>query len=1436
MNTTVDFDADGPAGRALAAYLNRLDERGIEFRQRIRQEVLAEFADAQDALLGYFADEDRIESSRETILDRHPAADERNVIRYVGDYALLEHIGTGGMGTVYRARQSTTGRIVAVKLVRNSSPEMLERFRREAQAIANLRHPNIVTLFEAGEHEGEFYYSMDYVENGSLSRAIRDARPSPKQAAEWTQMIAGALDYAHSKGVLHRDIKPQNILLDENRNPLIADFGLAKLMQDGKAWEQSRAIVGTFAYMPPEQAQASDAQLGPASDVYSLGATLYEMLTGQPPIEGDNEAEVIQRLVAREPKPIRPVNRAVPRDLETICLKCLLKEPERRYATARLLASDLERFLRSEPVQARPITAPERFARWCRREPFIAGSLLLVAISLLTTAIGFGVAFYREQQFSERLKVAARKIDAELARSLADQAAIALAADQPLRSSHLLGRALTVLEADPVDEAVVGELTASTKELERQIRQRLSAQINAFYPIEQVIPLTEPGYNDSMPLLSPLKEAPIKSAIRDSFIYVHFSPDKKYGLVVADSTTHGNALLYDFAEGRRIASVRLAESSAYFPITFSPSNDIFTLHGLGNSIRRWSLATGEELPSLTHPVVGEDSTVSDLEFLSNGSKIVSTTIRRNTVFLWDARSGKLLDQVAISTRSAANDSDGDCSVPLDENTVKNTPNGIDPPSILPPDSPIGEKRLEFVDDAEFQVSGDGQHAVLVLQERCHVFTASADGKLEVFVPDAATLAYMLSTDGSVLVIFGKDTVTTFDLQQKKQLVAPVELSTINVNFYLDTKSKTLLALQRNGTRSVIDIFSGKVSSLPPLFNSEHLVDPQLEDLGDFTPAGTSASNQQRIGELCSLEEASVRVDFNESSPFGRSTALFGGEQLLTPQPSTFLIPTGHEYDDVPLVSFLSVPKSLLMAKSDYSGSIHKLFHGQQRRLGPRLTFLEGDNLLEFHESSNRLISVEAIAATVWNIPDHLRIQDELKSIPIDRDQLVIDPQTLLPIGIIEGPTMHRDSQVSQLLTSTLDSDRMGELFDSSRRKQGNAHYLADSTGSTIWQIGIQDENDIVVRAYSFNRHDGLRLQREFPITSRIRSASVLTNGRFLLELGSVGELVSLAVLDIEREHVRFLEIGDNGVIHMVNPDAPESEPYGYYTTLPAYCLTSNDSTLYFRDKAHQANVLQLEGGQLSRLPLTLTADQAVMFDPAERHVVVQDASWKLSVYDLKNLSQPVQSIQNKIQGRTYSFRPSGREMFLAGDQGHVSFVNLDTGSMRSANWKYGWMAPRGYRWLNDVRMLTDDGVNRLRDTKSLQPLGQPMREHVCLSPDAQVMVNKDSENRHFLWDVNSGQMLGPPLPVDVESGLFNGDVNFHFSADSNWLYILDKGFLRKNPVPKPITGSARELQLRIELLTATAMDESLTLRGLDGHEWQIRSQRLRKGIDAFVDQ
>src|SRR5881394_992154 len=296
-------------------------------------------------------------------------------LRYFGDYELLEEIARGGMGIVYRARQLSLNRIVAVKVLlfgKFSSDTFVKRFHTEAEAAASLRHPNIVASHEVGEHDGQHYFSMDYIEGESLAELAREKSISPRQGADCLRTIAEAIHYAHGRGVLHRDLKPSNIIIAPDWQPHVTDFGLAKRLADDADLTLSGQVLGSPNYMPPEQADHKRGQVSAASDVYSLGAVLYHLLTGRPPFVAQTLEDTLLQLLNTEPIAPRLVNASVPRDLETICLKCLNKDPLRRYASAELLAEDLGRWLRDEPVLARRAGPVEKVLRWRRRHPGVA--------------------------------------------------------------------------------------------------------------------------------------------------------------------------------------------------------------------------------------------------------------------------------------------------------------------------------------------------------------------------------------------------------------------------------------------------------------------------------------------------------------------------------------------------------------------------------------------------------------------------------------------------------------------------------------------------------------------------------------------------------------------------------------------------------------------------------------------------------------------------------------------------------------------------------------------------------------------------------------------------------------------------------------------------------------------------------------------------------
>ncbi len=317
-------------------------------------------------------------------------------VNELGDFNLHEVLGRGGMGVVYKAHQKSLNRTVALKLIRAGelADQMeVDRFKVEAQSAALLQHPGIVSIFETGEIDNQHYIAMAYVEGQSLAEKISDKPVTMKEAATIALPISEAVAYAHKNGVIHRDLKPANVLIDQNGNPKLTDFGLAKQLEGESSLTASGDILGTPSYMPPEQAEGHTNLVTESADIYSLGAILYTMLCGRPPFQADNSYLTLMQVVSQEPVSPRQLNPSIPIDLETICMKCLEKDPKRRYASADDLAKELIRFLSGEPIEARPISTPARLWRWCKRKPLIA-SLSAAVVSSLILGLSFSI-YYR---------------------------------------------------------------------------------------------------------------------------------------------------------------------------------------------------------------------------------------------------------------------------------------------------------------------------------------------------------------------------------------------------------------------------------------------------------------------------------------------------------------------------------------------------------------------------------------------------------------------------------------------------------------------------------------------------------------------------------------------------------------------------------------------------------------------------------------------------------------------------------------------------------------------------------------------------------------------------------------------------------------------------------------------------------------------------------
>jgi serine/threonine-protein kinase len=376
-----------------------------------REELYGRFPQWREALDKMFEVYDGLSplplpwDARATVCGAAAARTSEEFPRRMGSYELLARIGSGGMGIVYRARQPRLNRIVALKVMAagaHDDEEASARFRAEARAVARLQHPNVVQIFEVGEYAGRSFFALEFVGGGSLDGKLdrEGRRPLPaREAAQLVEALARAMQAAHECGIVHRDLKPANVLLTAEGTPKLTDFGLAKKI-DEVGRTQTGAILGTPSYMAPEQAEGKTEEVGPLSDVYALGAILYECLTGRPPFNAATVLETLNQVRRDDPVPPRKLNPAAPRDLETICLKCLRKEPRKRYPSAGALAEDLRRFLSGESILARRAGSPERLWRWCRRNP--GRTTLAGAITLAVLALGIGAGWRAIEQASRR--------------------------------------------------------------------------------------------------------------------------------------------------------------------------------------------------------------------------------------------------------------------------------------------------------------------------------------------------------------------------------------------------------------------------------------------------------------------------------------------------------------------------------------------------------------------------------------------------------------------------------------------------------------------------------------------------------------------------------------------------------------------------------------------------------------------------------------------------------------------------------------------------------------------------------------------------------------------------------------------------------------------------------------------------------------------------
>ena len=607
-----------------------------------------------------------------------------------GDYELLEEIARGGMGVVYRARQVSLNRIVALKLMLPfSRPELTARFQAEAETAASLQHPNIVAIHEVGEYAGHLYFSMDYVAGSSLARRISDlgfrivdfSRP-----ARWLKTIAEAVHYAHEHGVLHRDLKPSNVLIDEFDQPRISDFGLAKRVP-GKLeiwnWKSeidltlTGQVLGSPDFMAPEQAEGRHAEVGPACDIYSLGAMLYHALSGRPPFQGETLTDVLRQVVSADPVAPRQLNPSIPRDLETICLKCLEKEPGRRFGSAQALADELSRFLRGEPILSRPIGPAGKVWRWCHRRPMLASLIsALIAVTLLGAA---GVSWQWRQTAAALQKVEWANRDgveklwgSYLAQARANRwsgragrrydslevlrQAAAIRPSLDLRNEAIACFTLTDARVAHQWETAAGSLVVLEPDCERfaswspavgliVCRVADGAELLRLPGGNEPIPVTRLSFSPNGELLAAAfsnprsvrfqiwelrrREVLCEVVVAGARQPMAFTPDSRL-IVVGDA--HGVLQVHDLARKQKVKELQVMRSPAH--IVFDPDGTRLAVCGVDNrDVQVVDFDTGTALKTLSHPrAAGEPSWHPD-------GVLLATPCEDFQVRLWNVQSG-----------------------------------------------------------------------------------------------------------------------------------------------------------------------------------------------------------------------------------------------------------------------------------------------------------------------------------------------------------------------------------------------------------------------------------------------------------------------------------------------------------------------------------------------------------------------------------------------------------------------------------------------------------------------------------------------------------------------------------------------------------------------------------------------------------------------------
>jgi eukaryotic-like serine/threonine-protein kinase len=891
----------------IAAYLEAVDAG----RAPDRQELLARQPELAGELEAFFADHDRVDQLAQPLRLPSPPASRGTVpddgatgaygtaeaatlaprdatligpplgtkVRYIGDYELLEELGRGGMGVVYKARQSKLNRLVALKMIlagEYAGERDIARFRTEAEAVARLQHPNIVQIFEVGEHDGHPYFSLEFVDGGSLAQRL-DGTPLPShQAARLVETLARAMHAAHQAGVVHRDLKPANVLLTADGTPKITDFGLAKKLDSDAGQTQSGAIMGTPSYMAPEQAGGKSNEIGPAADTYALGAILYECLTGRPPFKASTPLDTVLQVVSDEPVPPRQLQSKTPRDLETICLKCLQKAPGKRYTTAADLAEDLRRFQAQEPIQARPVGRLERGVKWAKRRPAVAAllaALMLAALGL----VGGGAWFTNSLQNAlgaakDSTEAKGKALEAErdalgAAKDSAEAKGKALEAEREAKEKAQNEKSLADAARTKAEWlAYAGQITLAQREWQdgdvghaRDLLGACQGNLRG-WEYDYLATLFNKNQRTLRGHTGPLMS-------------VAFSPDGKR-LV---SGGIGNTVnVWDAQTGQETLSLT-GHASMVFSVAFSPDGKRLVSGSGDETVKVWDALTGKETLTLK----GHAGPVGSVAFSPDGKRLVSGAV--NIVMVWDAQTGQ-------ETLTLKGNTGGDFRVafsPDGKRLVSGSADG----ALKVWDAQTGQETLTLKGHAGpvFSVafSPDGKRLVSCSQDKTVKVWDAQTGQetLNLTGHTGPVISVAFSPDGKRLVSGGADnTLKTWDAQTGQETLALKGHNGAVLSVAFSPDGKRLVSGSWDGTVKVWDAqisqepltlkgHFGQVRSVAFSPNSKRLVSGGADGTLKVWDAQTGQ-------ETLTLKKHTGPVNSVAFSPDGTRLVSGGGDGIL----------------------------------------------------------------------------------------------------------------------------------------------------------------------------------------------------------------------------------------------------------------------------------------------------------------------------------------------------------------------------------------------------------------------------------------------------------------------------------------------------------------------------------------------------------------------------